>query len=262
MAGAVTQNLTLVGAITDGNGVVRTEIWSIKSPNTGPGTITVTLAASRPVTVGVTTFTGVDQTTPLGTYASVAGPNNTGNASRPSVSVTSASTDLVYAAVAVDGDGSGGQPPTDVDLAPGSPATQLWSQAAVNRVRGESSSRSAAASPATTTTMSWGYTTDQQWAIGGVAIKPAGSAVAGGVATFTQTPTFCSPFTLPSGGTITVKSYYTISAGAIGTAVSASLKYGAGPTDIFTSTTATTGSDANGTYLQSLASHRKVERFG
>lgn len=65
---------------------------------------------------------------------------------------------------------------------------------------------------------------------------------------FTQTPTFCAPFTMPAGGTITVKSYYTMVAGSIGSAITATLKYGA--TTFFTDTTATAGSDANGTYLQ------------
>jgi uncharacterized repeat protein (TIGR01451 family) len=67
-------------------------------------------------------------------------------------------------------------------------------------------------------------------------------------AVFTQTPAFCAPFTMPAGETITVKSYYTMVAGSIGSAITATLKHGT--TTFFTDTTATAGSDGNGTYLQ------------
>ncbi len=71
---------------------------------------------------------------------------------------------------------------------------------------------------------------------------------AGQSASFTQTPSFCEPFTMPTGGAITVKAYYTLVAGSIGNAVTASLKHGA--TTFFTDTTASAGSDANGVYLE------------
>ncbi|MBX3731532.1 MAG: DUF11 domain-containing protein [Verrucomicrobiae bacterium] len=74
------------------------------------------------------------------------------------------------------------------------------------------------------------------------------SYVTGNSVTFTQTPTFCSSFAMPSGQTVTIKAYYSMVSGTIGTAVGASLRYGA--TTFFSASSATTGSDANGTFLQ------------
>jgi hypothetical protein len=57
--------LTFAGAST--NGTVRTEIWYLKAPATGTRSIVVTAPYATDITASSMSFTGVDQTTPLGT---------------------------------------------------------------------------------------------------------------------------------------------------------------------------------------------------
>jgi len=85
------------------------------------------------------------------------------------------------------------------------------------------------------TSLNGGPRTGGTGALGRVRI--AYTVAAAGV-TFTQTPTFCAPFTMPVGGTITVKAYYTLGDGAIGTAITATLRHGV--TTFFTDTSAAT----------------------
>jgi len=73
--------LSLVGAHNDAGLTRRVEIWSLLAPATGAGTVTVTVnipsAVNEGVVAGVTTFTGVDQTVPLGTFISDDGAGDT-----------------------------------------------------------------------------------------------------------------------------------------------------------------------------------------
>ncbi|MFM9882760.1 MAG: DUF4347 domain-containing protein, partial [Burkholderiales bacterium] len=178
------QNLTLVGAQTGGANPVRVEIWRLINPPSGTANAVVTLSGNADgISVGVTTFTGVHQTTPLGTFASAIGTS-----AAPSVNVTSAAGDLVYDVVA-------GKDATS--LTQGAGQTELWEVA-----NGSGDERGAASTEAgaATVTMSWSKTTSAtaEWAIGGVSIKaaaPAGITVsasaglltteAGGTASFT-----------------------------------------------------------------------------
>lgn len=226
--------LTFVGARNSAttNPDVRVEIWRLVNPSAGPGSVVVALAGStaHSLAAGVTTFTGVDQTTPLGTFAS-----NAATTGSPTVTVTSASGEVVYSIAAQDSS------PT---LTTPSGQSQLWNRAVgTNLLSGVASTKAGASSVVSS------YTTDdtsQGWAEGGISIKPAASGTTS--TTFTQTPTLCSNLSLPTGGTVLIKSYYTMVSGSIGTSISASLKYGS--TTFFTASTATTGSDANGNYLQ------------
>jgi uncharacterized repeat protein (TIGR01451 family) len=64
--------LTLIGAHNDAGNTRRVEQWYIKAPAAVSATVIVTftlpLATTEGVAAGVTTFTGVDQTVPLGTF--------------------------------------------------------------------------------------------------------------------------------------------------------------------------------------------------
>ena len=62
-------SLSSVGSYTHNN--ARVEIWSLVAPDTGTHDVVVNLSGSNHggVTVGSMTFTGVDQSTPLGTLA-------------------------------------------------------------------------------------------------------------------------------------------------------------------------------------------------
>src|SRR5207249_2321527 len=91
----------------------------------------------------------------------------------------------------------------------------------------------------------------------GVSIKPA----AGGtnVVTFTQVTPFCSGFTLPAGGTVTVTNFVTIVSGAMpaGPAITAQLKYGAA--NLITLSNATyTAANSNLVWTGTLSSNITV----
>jgi hypothetical protein len=67
--------LTFAGAAT--NGTVRTEIWYLTAPATGTRSIVVTAPFATDITAHSISFTGVDQTTPLGTLVSNIGTGTT-----------------------------------------------------------------------------------------------------------------------------------------------------------------------------------------
>ena len=152
------QALTLVGARTDAGNTVRMEIWSLVNPPVGTANVAVTLSAQTlGFIVGASTFTGVHQTSPLGTFTSAQG-----NSTAPSVTVTSATNELVFDAVA-------GHRRTDFTAGTGQ--TILWSVGSSgNDVRGVASIKNGVPS----TVMSWTSVTgaSRGWAIGAVAIKP------------------------------------------------------------------------------------------
>jgi uncharacterized repeat protein (TIGR01451 family) len=73
--------LTLVGAHNDTSLTRRVEMWQLLAPATGTFNVVVSVNVPTAVTVGVaagaTTFTGVDQTVPLGNFASADGAGGT-----------------------------------------------------------------------------------------------------------------------------------------------------------------------------------------
>jgi hypothetical protein len=198
--------LTLVGTRVQSD--VRIYIYQLINPPTGPADVVVSYSGV-PVEgtgVGVTTFSGVDQVTPLGLFA---GANGTSNA--PSVNATSASNELVYAVAAVGGSTS---------IAPGAGQTELWDRTAAD-VAVEASTEPGAG----VVTMNGTSTGSDDWATGGVSIKPA--AAINSVA-FTQSPVLCSSLTIKSGQTISVSAYATIVSGAMPASpnITAVLRYG------------------------------------
>ncbi len=153
------QSLTLVGTLEGGANPIRVEIWRLVNPAAGTANLVVNLNRNADgVSVGVTTFTGVNQTSPLGAFASAIGTS-----ASPSVDVTSASGELVYDVVA-------GKDATS--LTHGTGQTELWELAnGAGNQRGAGSTAAGAA----TVTMSWSKTTSgtAEWAIGAVPIKAA-----------------------------------------------------------------------------------------
>ncbi|MCX6029964.1 MAG: hypothetical protein NT169_11800 [Chloroflexi bacterium] len=210
------QSLTKVRDNEGSDGEDRAEIWKLVGPPSGTATITVTMGGpSNPesIVVGATTFTGVNQSTPLGTEG-VASASDGAGAGHPSVSVNSATDELVFDVVARDDSAS---------LTVGAGQTQLWDLAAgtgAEATTGGASTEPGAASVA----MSWTTgDTGQAWAMIAVPIKPA---TAVNTATFTQTPTMASDFVMPAGGAITVTNYISGSLGANGTKpITATLRY-------------------------------------
>jgi len=163
----------------------------------------------------------VNQTTPLGNWAT----NASTAATTLSVTLSSASGEVVVAT----GDWDYGA--VTQNTQPASGQTALWTTNG-NYLGTAVSTKPGAASVTDTFTSS----DSQQCTIAAVALKPAAAAAVSGT-TFTQTPSFCSSFTLPSGGAVTITNYISNLTGTIpaSPAVSAVLQYGSTPFISFSS---------------------------
>ena len=147
-------DLTLFDVIQ--NGQARVELWYMVAPETGNFNVDVTFSSAPDgATVGVTTFNGVDQSTPLGVFDSGQGNSTTGSAT-----ISSAAGELVYAVISTD-DGS------DKDLDTGG-QNELF-EAFGAEVNGSGISEAGAPSVG----VSWTWSGGDVWAVGGVSIKPA-----------------------------------------------------------------------------------------
>ncbi|MBN1567004.1 MAG: DUF2341 domain-containing protein [Acidobacteria bacterium] len=151
--------LTRVGAAVRNNDV-QTELWYQLAPDAGTYSIVVTLDSAARFVGGAISLNGVDQNTPLGTYA-----GTSGNSSSPSITVTSEEGGLV-----VDAMGYG---TSNYTATAGAGQTQQWTQVttngtASNNARGYSSTEAGAAS----VTMSWTLSSGTKWAISAVPVIP------------------------------------------------------------------------------------------
>lgn len=215
--------LTLVGeSISSGN--ARMHIFSLINPPSGTANVVVNLNSNpdKGIVVGVTTFTGVDQDTPLGIFNSAYNKSTSA-----SVTVTSASDELVFDVVTVRG-GTG---------SPASGQTQLWKLGTTQEIElGGGCTKPGASS----VTMTWNIA-DNDWAIGAVSIKPAPAVTN---VTFTQNPAVCTPLTIKAGQTITVTNYVSILSGTMPASpnITALLQYGS--TNIINLTSPTYNSGA------------------
>ncbi len=141
----------------------RVEIWSLVVPAIGTHDVVITFSAqlTRSATAGVMTFTGVHQTTPLGTFASASAPTSAGPAT---VNVSSATNELVFDTVACE---------SCTSLTVGGAQTQRWNLVVENgQTRGAGSTEPGAA----TVTMSWTLGSIDHWAIGAIPVKPSGGS--------------------------------------------------------------------------------------
>lgn len=161
VVGASTQNLSLITSATAAV-EARSQIWSLTAPVSGAGQLQVVIdsgtADDDAIVVGVTTFSGVDQTTPLGTAANNIGADNTAT-----LNEASASGQLVFDVASAD-DSRG--------LTIGASQTSRWNLSVggpTDGVTAASSTEPGAAS----VTMSWTLGTSDDWAICAVPIRPA-----------------------------------------------------------------------------------------
>ena len=164
---------------------VRTELWYLVAPASGTGTITVNLSASERVVGGAVSLTGVDQTTPLENAGGA-----TGNSVTPSVTITSATDDMVWDVVGVA---------AGVTFTEGAGQTKRWDR----QVGGGSVAASGAGSTeagAPSVTMDWTLSTADRWSItavnvrapGGLGVDAASSGTAGLISPFSWTHTTVS----------------------------------------------------------------------
>ena len=193
-------SMTLVrGQLDTTDQDVRSYIYSLTAPPSGTTNVVITLTGNGTIAAGATTFTGVDQTTPLGTSVSASGVGNTA-----SILVSSQTGEMVFGTVAYDSS------PT-LSLPGGSGQTMLWNRRVPtpgNTLAGAASTEAGAAS----VTHSYSSTENQDWAIVAVPILPASG---GATAVFTQAPEFALPFTITSGAVVRVTNFVNVITGSM-----------------------------------------------
>lgn len=189
--------MTLVNSATppSGNGV-KTYLYSLTNPGSAAANVVISATGVSPnsasIAAGATTFTGVNQSTPLGTSVIA----TSGGSTSTSVTVSSATGELVYAVGAWDEGGS------NQSITVSSGQTSLWEFDGTNYVSAGASTKPGAASVTSTFTAG----DSQENGLVSVPIKPA---TGGGStsATFTQTPALSSALSLPAGSSIGAQAY-------------------------------------------------------
>lgn len=148
------------------------EIWYLVGPATGAHNVVVTLTAGNAATrivAGAASFTGVKQTTPLGSFMSAA---STTTSSPATVDVTSVNEGEVVMDCLMVRVPSG----TTTTATAAGGQTQRWNAVSTygssSNARGASSHKPGPVGGGTVT-MSWTLSNNQYWAIGAVALKPA-----------------------------------------------------------------------------------------
>ena len=135
------------------------EIWYLVAPAVGTANVHVTISTSQDVVGGAVSFRGVSQVAPLGTFTSASG-----NSGTPSVTLTSATGELVLDTLYAQGDAGA--------ASAGGPQSPLWNietGTGNTNITGAGSTQAGAA----TITMSWSTSGSKPWAIGAVPVKPA-----------------------------------------------------------------------------------------
>ena len=145
--------LTSVGSANSGG--QKMEIFRLVAPATGANNVVVTMSSAGETVAGAHSYTGVDSTTPLGTFASAIGG--------PTVDVTSATDEVVVDCASMDN-----------LLTVGAGQTQRWN---ISLGGGLTSGAGSSEPGAATVTMSWSGTPTFAWSIGGVSMKPVGAGV-------------------------------------------------------------------------------------
>lgn len=219
--------LTQIGSTLTVSANARLSAWRLIAPSAESNTSYGNWAASQDeCSIGMVSYTGVDQTTPVGTPVTNTGSSGSGTSVTATVDVTTTVGQTVFAVAFVNLSSSAD---TTITAAPGTGCTERydidgsqlggWSAlGAVERV-----------ATGTTTTVSvdfsWSVLDVASWGIIAFVVNAsAGAAVTPGVGQLTLTghaPTVLSPLNVaPSVGTLTVAGYVpTVSIAGTGTSI-------------------------------------------
>src|SRR2546427_11529933 len=146
--------MTKISEVTGGSDKVS--IWKLVTPAPGANNVVVTLSALTNVKAGATSWTNVDQTTPVGTAAT-----NTGSSNFPSVTVASAAEEVVHDTIGANVDQD------ELAVTADAGQTERWN------IRTSHTGGGSTEVGAASVTMSWTMVKNTSWAIVGVPIKPA-----------------------------------------------------------------------------------------
>lgn len=147
-----------------GAGICGVSKWKLVAPNEGANSVVVNASGSANIVVIVSTYDGVDQTTPTGTPQS-----STGTSNAPTLGFTSDSGELIQGVLAIMNAGS--------SPAPSGGGTMLAAQYDIGGfIHGAASFMTGA----TSVTYGWTYGTAQPFAMLAVPILPSGTGGGGG----------------------------------------------------------------------------------
>ncbi|MHB0960277.1 MAG: cadherin domain-containing protein, partial [Pirellulaceae bacterium] len=149
--------MTQVGRSTGNHAV---EIWVLVAPTVGTANVVATFSGTTAAVGGATSFTGVNQSSPTGTFAGA-----TGTGTVASVTVNSGVGELVIDTQYWQGNPAGGT------VGPGQ--TLAWWRLNASMIGGTTTESGAAS-----VVMSASFSTSTQWVIGAVSIKAAPAASA------------------------------------------------------------------------------------
>jgi uncharacterized repeat protein (TIGR01451 family) len=163
-----TTALTLVGAHNDAGGTRRVEIWSLLAPATGTATVTVTVNipsnTTEGVAAGVVTFTGVDQSVPLGTFVSADGAN----VENSQLDVPSVVNGMILDTVAI----GGGETSTVAG-----PQVQEWNVNTGNSNTRDVTASGSARTGAPSVPISEAFNNNTNWSLGAISINPTAADI-------------------------------------------------------------------------------------
>ncbi len=165
--GAAGTALTYIGR-RQGN-ATTVEIWGLKSPASGTADVYATISggSSEWMVGGSASYTGVDQATPWSGFTSAAGRR--GDGQTPSLTVSSASGDLVFDAIAINDDEL-----ESYSASVGAGQTSVWNRkVSAQSIVGGASTEAGESS----VTMTWSFpTSDYIWAYAALSIGAASAA--------------------------------------------------------------------------------------
>jgi protocatechuate 3,4-dioxygenase beta subunit len=207
------QALTLVGAWNaGGTSDTRTEIWQLVNPPTGANNLTFDVSGgSGNCAYGITTFTNVRQTSPLGT-AVIHNPGTVGLSRTVTVN-DSVVGGLVYGGISANASAATANIVTLTDSAS---QTVLWnantSVAYTDfRLTGAAGVKSGGGS----VTEAWNFSENSYAALAAFAIHPSVTTNLSMVINFTQAPAFTLPFNMTSGASVSITNYINVISGSM-----------------------------------------------
>ena len=165
-------SLTFIRAETI-TGSARSELWYRIGTLSGTQTVEVTLSANERAVGGAVSFTGADQTSPIGNQA-----GTTGTSTNPSIAIASATGEIVLDTVS-EGDSR--------VCTVGAGQSERWNLndgGGAGGARGCGSTESGAAS----VTMNWTFPESVPWSISAVSLRPAPAASCDAITVTTSDP--------------------------------------------------------------------------
>jgi hypothetical protein len=152
--------LTRIGFRNAGGNQNRTEMWYLLAPPVGAANVVVSMSAAKRIAAASTSYGGVSQSTPLGTFVSA-----TAQSTSASVTVSSAAGQLLVDTVTANGDAN--------SLTAGVLQTQRWNIFSGSGDAGNARSGGSTQPGATSTTMFWILGVSKPWSIGAVPLLAA-----------------------------------------------------------------------------------------